>query len=329
MNFWEAQRKARSKTSLYIALFILLTLLCAVGIEVGLRLSGVRLDASLPVAGLLFVAITFVVALYNYGMYSFHGGSYVAESMGAYHVDEEIAEEYPQAQQLLNIVEEISISSGLPMPDVYIIPADQINAFAAGTKADNAAVAITEGALNKLSRDEIQGVIAHEFGHIYNGDMKISLRLAAMVMGFFFIFYLALRAIEFSGLYGDRRRDSDRNGNGNVVLIVAVAFFIAGALMWLFGAILKASVSRQREYLADACAVQFTRNPSGIANALRKIGGDYDQDMPKTGAAFSHLYLDDHAGLSSVFATHPPLKKRIEAIEARKYAPQEWNEEAR
>lgn len=323
MNFWEAQQKARSRTTVYCILFILLTLLCAVGIEVGLRLSGIQLDPSLPVAGLLFIVITFVVALYNYGMYSLHGGSYVAESMGAYRVDEEIAEEYPQARQLLNIVEEISISSGLPMPDVFIIPADQINAFAAGTKSDNSAVAITEGALNKLSRDEIQGVIAHEFGHIYNGDMKISLRLAAMVMGFFFIFYLALRAIEFSGLYGDRRsRDSDRNGN--IVLIVAVVFFIAGALMWLFGAVLKASVSRQREYLADACAIQFTRNPSGIASALRKIGGDHDSDMPKTGAAYSHLYFDDHTGFSSVFATHPPLKNRIEAIEAGKYMPEDW-----
>lgn len=325
MNFWEAQQNARSRTTLYCCLFIFLTLLCAVGIEVGLHLWGIQLSPSLPVAGLLFIIITLIVALYNYSMYSFHGGSYVAESMGAYPVNEEIADEYPQAQQLLNIVEEISISSGLPMPDVYIIPADQINAFAAGTKPDNSAVAITEGALNKLSRDEIQGVIAHEFGHIYNGDMKISLRLAAMVMGFFFIFYLALRAIEFSGLYGDRRnKDSDRNGN--VVLIVAVVFFIAGSLMWLFGAVLKASVSRQREFLADACAVQFTRNPSGIARALRKIGGDHESDMPKTGAAYSHLYFDYHAGFSSVFATHPPLRKRIEAIEAGKYT---FEEEAR
>lgn len=325
MNFWEAQRKARSKTTLYISLFILLTLLCAVGIEVGLRLLGYELDPSIPVAGIFFVAITFIVALYNYAMYSLHGGGYVAESMGGYKVDRELAEEYPEARQLLNIVEEISISSGLSMPEVYIIPASQINAFAAGTKADNSAIGITEGALNKLSRDEIQGVIAHEFGHIYNGDMKISLRLAAMVMGFFFILYLALRFIEIAGLYGDRdRRSRDSDKNGNVLLVVAVLFFVAGALMWFFGAILKASVSRQREYLADACAVQFTRNPSGIANALRKIGGEHESDMPKTGAAYSHLYFDHHTAFSSLFATHPPLQKRIAAIEAGSYMPQEW-----
>ena len=172
-------------------------------------------------------------------------------------------------------------------------------------------ITITEGALNKLSRDEIQGVIAHEFGHVKNGDMLIGLRLAAMLMGFYFILYFAIRMLQFSG---GRRQD----GRGqNPVFLAAMLFLIAGAFAWLFGSLLKAAVSRQREYLADASSVQFTRNPEGLANALRKIQKEELNDMPVTGMAYSHLYLDDHGSFSSLFATHPPLQKRIDVIEGK------------
>ena len=146
--------------------------------------------------------------------------------------------------------------------------------------------------------------------------MKIGLRLAAMLMGFYCILYLALRLVEAS----ERGRDSSRRSSDsgrNPVLVAALVFVIAGAVTWLLGSILKAAVSRSREYLADASSVQFTRNPEGLANALRKIQHETVKDMPKKGMAYSHLYLDDHHSLTSLFATHPPLKKRIEAIEGR------------
>lgn len=313
MNFWEAQRHARSRTSLYVALFIFLTVGMAVLAEYALRiLAPDNYDPPLPILGLAFLGITFAVAAYNYTMYQHYGGSYVAETVGARQVNP--ATRNPKERQLLNIVEETALASSLPMPAVYIIPAREINAFAAGMRPNNAVIAITEGALSTLNRDEVQGVIAHEFSHIYNGDMVISMRLAAMVMGFFFVLYIGLRMIQF----GPRSRD-EKNGR-NPVALAALILLFAGALTWLGGAILKASISRQREYLADASAVQFTRNPSGIANALRKIAKEQYSDMPKSGAAFSHMYLEDR---TSIFATHPSIYKRIAAIEGGTYAPEE------
>lgn len=323
MNFWEAQRRARSKTSLYVTLFVLLTMAAAAMVEIGMRhFAYDSYDPPLPVLGLIFGAITFMTASFQYMQFRLHGGSYVAESVGARRIDPVRAT--GKERMLLNIVEEIAIASGVPFPPVYILDTPQINAFAAGLTREDAAITVTRGTLTLLSRDELQGVVAHEFGHVYNGDMKISMRLAAMVMGFFFVLYAAMRLLQFADL---RSRDSNNNKGPNPVAVAALLFLVAGAFTWLFGSLLKAAVSREREYLADACAVQFTRNPDGIANALRKIASESESmanKMPKRGLAFSHLYFDNHAGLSALFATHPPIKKRIAAIEGRTYIPDEW-----
>jgi heat shock protein HtpX len=311
MNFWQAQQRAKSRTTLYVAIFFILSIVTAICVEIAYKaLTDTYEDP--PFVGPLFLVMTVCVAGFQYSMFSSHGGSYVAESVGAYRVDPESSN--PTERQLLNIVEEIAISAALPIPPVYIIPANEINAFAAGTTPNNAIIAITEGALALLNRDEVQGVLAHEFGHINNGDMKISMRLAAMVMGFFFILYFGLKVLQFSSF--SRSSRDDRKG-GNSVQAAALVFLVGGAFTWLFGSILKACVSREREYLADACAVQYTRNPEGIANALRKIEQVTTKDMPKEGMAFSHMYLDNHNSLDSLFATHPPLSKRIAAIEGK------------
>jgi heat shock protein HtpX len=271
---------------------------------------------------MFFAAITFSVAGGKYLQFRAFGGSYVAESVGAHRVDPNTPNS--KLRQLLNIVEEVAVASSLPIPPVYILETQQLNAFAAGLGKDDAAVTVTRGCLDLLNRDELQGVIAHEFGHIYNADMKISMRLAAMVMGFFFVLYIAMRLLQFS----PRQDSRDNAKNGNPLIIAALILTVAGTFTWLFGSILKAAVSREREYLADACAVQFTRNPDGIANALLKIGRQSSANqMPKEGMAFSHLYLDDRGGLSEIFATHPPLKKRIEAIRGRTYMPEEWKQD--
>ncbi len=320
MNFWEAQRKARGRTTLYIFVFVFLTLAIAIGIEFLVRYLAVEGYApNMPFLGVVFLAITFLVAGFYYLAYSAQGGSFVAEALGGVRVEPETRNF--EERQLLNIVEEMAVASGQPMPPVYIIESKQINAFAAGMRPDNAAITVTRGALYLLNRDELQGVIAHEFGHVYNADMKISMRLAAMVMGLVIIFYLGIRLLQGSVLF--RRRDGE--GGGSPIALIALIFIIAGAITWFAGAILRSMVSRQREYLADACAVQFTRNPAGIANALRKIMKYKDvNDMPSKGMAYAHLYFDNHSFWSSLFATHPPLEKRIEAIEGRKFIPDEW-----
>lgn len=307
MNFWEAQNRARRYTLLYIIVFVLITFAIACVAEWAMHhFAGEVYDPPLPYLGLGFLTITFLVAGFNYLQYKSFGGSYAAEAVGARLVN--LGTTDPTERRLLNIVEELSLASSLPAPPVYIIPAEEINAFAAGLSPDNAIVAITEGALRKLNRDEIQGVIAHELGHVTNGDMCIGMRLAAMLMGFYFALYIGLRMLQFGG----RSRDSKK---GDPTVLAAVILIIAGALSWFAGSILKAMVSRQREYLADACSVQFTRNPSGIANALRKIADENVHDMPKGGANFSHMYLNDTSFFSRLFATHPPIEKRIQAIE--------------
>jgi heat shock protein HtpX len=324
MNFWEAQRRARSRTKVFLTAFIVLTLGIAVGAEALMREAAGPdySEGGVPVVALLFLAITFGTALYQYTAYATVGGSYVAESIGARRVSPDTADF--KERQLLNTVEEIALACALPVPAVYIMEAKQINAFAAGLTQDKAAIAVTRGTLELLDRDELQGVIAHEFGHIYNGDMRISMQLAAMLMGFFIVLYLGFRLLRTSMLFGGSSRREGKGGNpmmAGVIILMA-----AGATTWFFGSILRAMVSREREYLADACAVQFTRNPSGIANALRKIGSMHVHDMPKEGAAFAHMYFDHQSLLGSIFATHPPLKKRIEAIEGRTYMPEEWKE---
>lgn len=327
MDFWAAQDRARRKTKIYIAVFVALTLLIGALAEIAMRyFASDSYQPDGPIIGGLFVAVTFVVALWNYSMYARFGGSYVAQSIGAVEVDP--ATTHPRERQLVHIVQEMALASSQPMPAIFIIPARQINAFAAGIDGHNAAIAITEGALYTLNREEIQGVIAHEFGHIYNGDMRINLRLAAMVMGFFFVFFIGLRILQISSLTGGRRRSNDEGQKGaDPIALAALIFMAAGIVTYCAGKVLQAMVSREREYLADACSVQFTRNPQGIANALRKIGAEQEApDMPRTGAQFAHMYLNESSTFSNLLASHPPLKKRIEAIEGKTYLPEEWKE---
>ncbi|NGX60762.1 MAG: hypothetical protein K940chlam9_00230 [Chlamydiae bacterium] len=318
MNFWEAQRKAKSRTTLFILSFIGLTVGMAILIEYVVRfLVKDGYTQPMPYLGFLFLGLTFLVAGFYYLSFKSQGGSFVAESLGGRRV--ETGTRDFKEEQLLNIVQEMAVASGQPVPPVYVMEVQDINAFAAGLKPEKSAIAVTRGALNLLNRDELQGVIAHEFGHIYNADMKISMRLAAMVMGLVFILYFGVRMLEGSLLFGRRR------GN-NAVALIALIFVLAGAITWFAGAILRSMVSRQREYLADACAVQFTRNPDGIANALRKIGGaQTGKGMPKQGMAYAHLYFDNRSFWGKLFTTHPPLQKRIEAIEGRTYIPEEWS----
>lgn len=311
IDFWEAQRRARHQTAIYLILFLLLTCGAAFLLELGMRyFARDQYNPSWPLLGIIFLGITTLAALFQYCCFMSLGGKYVAESMGAHLID---GTTDMKEAQLLNIVSECAIASSLPVPKTYIIEAEQINAFAAGLSPGDAVIAVTSGALTRLSREEMQGVIAHEFGHIKNGDMRIGLRLAAMLMGFYFILYLSLRIFQISG----RGRGGRRSGEGGTSLVVvgALIMLLAGAMSWFLGSILKAAVSRQREYLADASSVQFTRNPEGLLSALRAIENETVKDMPKTGMAYSHLYLDDHHSLSSLFATHPPLKKRIQALQ--------------
>jgi len=265
--------------------------------------------------GITFVVVSGVVLLSGLGktMQLAKGGSVVAEMVGGRLVSSHAAN--PNEQKLLNVVEEMSIASGVPMPDVYILEDRSINAFAAGHTIDDAAIGVTRGCIDLLSRDELQGVIAHEFSHILNGDMRLNTRLIAIVFGLLVIAIIGRFAMRV-GFYGGSSSSRDRGGL-NPVLVIGLACMILGYIGVLFGNIIKAAISRQREYLADASAVQFTRNPDGIAGALMKIGSAGSAIRHPEAEEVSHMFFGQgvRAGFTNFFATHPPLVKRIKAID--------------
>jgi Zn-dependent protease with chaperone function len=245
------------------------------------------------------------------------GGKVVAQSLGGRPVDPTTTD-LPE-RRLLNIVEEMAIASGLPVPEVWIMDEEQgINAFAAGTDPTNAVVGVTRGTLDRLSRSELQGVVAHEFSHILNGDMKLNMRLMGWIFGLVMLSMLGRMMIEAFRFMRGSSRNSKGNGVVLAIVVVGLAVWLVGSVGVLFARMLQAAISRQREYLADASAVQFTRDPDGIAGALKKIGGFSDHariTSPKAMEA-RHMFFAS-SGLASLMATHPPLEKRILAIDPR------------
>ena len=251
------------------------------------------------------------------------GGDAVAQQLGGRRVSPSTTDF--SERRLMNVVEELAIASGINVPNVYILDNEKsINAFAAGFSPNSAAIGVTRGTLNYLTRDELQGVIGHEFSHVLNGDMRINLRLISILFGLNLLVIIGsmlMRIMWYSNL-GRSRSRSDKNTAGiqAIVSIVGIGLFIIGAVGMFFSQLIQAAISRQREYLADASAVQFTRNPGGIAGALKKIGcGRVSSAVkhPNSGEA-SHMFIANIGGLSAfanLLATHPPLTDRIRAIE--------------
>ena len=221
-------------------------------------------------------------------------------------------------RRLRNVVEEIAIASGVPVPKIYVLEEEPgINAFAAGYSPSDAVVAVTRGALERLNRDELQGVIAHEFSHILNGDMRLNLRLVGVLFGIAMIAMAGRKVLAYGHLGGRRGRSA------GAVLLIAVLALLVGSIGLFFARMIKAGVSRNRERLADASAVQFTRQTSGLAGALKKIGGLPDGShlgAPGDAEEVSHMLFGQGMGFEGrlfggLFATHPPLLERIQALE--------------
>ena len=222
-------------------------------------------------------------------------------------------------RQLLNVVEEMAIASGTPAPPVYLLDEeDGINAFAAGFTINDAVIGVTCGAVERLSRDELQGVIAHEFSHILNGDMCLNIRLIGFLHGILIIGMLGYFMLRVSAFSSYRHRRSSRDSSPLALLALGAGLMVVGFLGTFFGNLIKAGVSRQREFLADASAVQFTRQPAGIAGALKRIGGFLSGSTVQSPNApeANHMFFDKAtSGLSGLFATHPPLAERIRQLE--------------
>ncbi len=247
------------------------------------------------------------------------GGSAVAEMLGGRPVNPGTND--PDERRLLNVVEEMAIASGTPVPDLYVLDQEPgINAFAAGTTPTNAAIAVTRGALETFNREELQAVIGHEFSHILNGDMRLNIRLMGILAGIIGLAIIGRIVLHGSVLRGHGGSAGGRDRGGGVpILLLGLALLIIGSIGVFFGKLIKSAVSRQREFLADAAAVQFTRNPSGMSSALKRIGGllDGSQVNSPNAEEASHLFFGNalKGSWSRWFSTHPPLTERIRAID--------------
>jgi len=246
------------------------------------------------------------------------GGEAVARMVGARRVDPSTRDLLER--RLLNVVEEMALASGTPVPRVYVMDNEpSINAFAAGHSLHDAVIAVTRGTLTRLTRDELQGVIGHEFSHVLNGDMRLNIRLIGVLFGLLMLAMFGRFMMEIG------RVSRDSKGGIAVLIVAGVALWIIGYIGIFFGRLIKAAVSRQREFLADASSVQFTRNADGIGGALRKIGGLTQARQPGSVIAhpnaetLSHLFLGAArpSFVSGLFATHPPLAARIKRIYGR------------
>jgi len=333
MDFFAQQEKTRKKTKWLIIYFILAVavMIAAIYIAAVVIFSGVQLhqhrgnyynDGSAPQNSLwdpqIFLGVALgTIAIILIGssyktMALAAGGSAVSEMMGARLVSANSTD--PDERKLLNVVEEMAIASGVPVPQVYVMDdEDGINAFAAGHKPGDATVTVTRGCMKLLSRDELQGVIGHEFSHILNGDMRLNLRLMGTIFG---ILCLAI----IGRILLQTARGGGRSRGQNPLPILGLALLIIGYIGVFFGRLIQAAVSRQREFLADASSVQFTRNPNGITGALKKIGG-----LGENGSRLAHAHSEELShmffgnGISEAFIglleTHPPLPDRIRVFD--------------
>ncbi|MDO9519609.1 MAG: M48 family metallopeptidase [Pseudohongiella sp.] len=317
MDFFRAQHDARRRTRLLVGLF-LLSLVCL--LTMANLILYFTLDTSIEPTFYIGISIAILLVVLFSSLFKAlslrQGGEAVAQMLDA----RLLASPSNNAEQrLLNIVEEMAIASGTPVPPVYVMEETAINAFAAGHSINDAVIGITRGAIDKLSRDELQGVIAHEFSHVLHGDMRLNLRLIAWLHG--------IMVLGIMGHFILRGAAASRRGNNNNagIAIFGLGLLVLGASGSFFGGLIKAAVSRQREYLADASAVQYTRNPQGIAGALKRIAADTSSPVLANPAAsqISHALFSEGVQLhfSSLFATHPPLEKRIRLLDP------QWNGE--
>jgi Zn-dependent protease with chaperone function len=239
------------------------------------------------------------------------GGAVVARSLGGVRISADTTD--PLQRRLLNVVEEMAIASGVPMPEVYLLEQESgINAFAAGHNTSNAAIGVTRGALTALNRSELQGVIAHEFSHILNGDMRLNVRLMGLLFGL-----LMIALIGRTVLRGATRVRGDRKGGVMIVVLIALAVLVIGYVGLFFGRLIQAAVSRSRESLADASAVQFTRDPGGLRGALVKIGASSAGSRVGNPEVEEVAHMLFAPGMNRLFATHPTLVDRLKAIDPR------------
>jgi len=322
MDFFERQAHAQRRTRLLIVYFALAVLGIVATLQIVFSLLLDRPVNDLHLLAYVSGGVAVVVAFGSILKIAelSKGGRVVAAMVGGVPVASNTTD--LNQRKLVNVVEEMALASGVPVPEIYLLPDTTINAFAAGHGPGDTAIGVTRGCIDQLSRDELQGVIAHEFSHILYGDMRLNIRLMGLLAGIIGLSLAGRVCMEVArfmplGSGGDRDRRGGAGALALVFLVGGLALYVVGWIGVFFGNLIKAAVSRQREFLADASAVQYTRNPRGIAGALWKIGRFQSRLSSPRAQEASHLFFSN--GLSdpwlALFATHPPLDERIKAID--------------
>jgi heat shock protein HtpX len=301
------ERIARNRRNSLLLIAVFLAFITIFGYIIGFAWLGDPTRALFGLALALVVGVVFGLISY------FAGDKMVLAASRAREIT------HDDAPVLFNVVEEMSIASGLPMPKVYIVDDSAPNAFATGRDPEHATVAVTSGLLEKLDRDELQGVMAHEMSHVANFDIRYSMLVGILVGTTVLISDFFLRGLWFSGGRGGGRRGGD-GGGGQLQIIMVIIAVVLAILAPLFARLLQLSISRQREFLADATAVRLTRNPKGLADALQKIGGDREV-LEVANRATAHLYIANpikkfEKRSKGLFSTHPPIEERVKILRA-------------
>jgi Zn-dependent protease with chaperone function len=325
VDFFAAQEFRRKKTKWLVLLYVVAVLAIIAGIYVVIAIAlGVSDESPSAIFNPLLFAAVAVVTTLIIGLGSLSkifelrsGGQAIAAQMGGTRVPASTSEYHERV--LLNVVEEMALASGISVPPVYILNDEPgINAFAAGYSPADAVIGVNRGTVETLSRDELQGVIAHEFSHILNGDMRMNIRLIGILFGIQMLAVTGYFLLRTMGT-GSRRRSGGDNKGAGAILAIALAFLVFGSIGQFFARLIKASISRQREYLADASAVQFTRYPDGIGGALKMIGATGAGSVVQAGEAeqLSHMFFANcfKSNMVSLLATHPPLVPRIQKLD--------------
>ena len=302
-----SEQAANRRNSFLLAMLVV-AVLGAFGFVIGYSIGyGSGSNPTMFAIGALVIALVFGVVS---ALGSFYGGDQLV--LASSHAREVTAQ---QAPQLYNVVGEMATSAGLPMPRVYIIDDPSPNAFATGRDPQHSSVAITTGLLNKLNREELQGVLGHEMSHIRNYDIRFTLIVGVLVGSIAMLAQLFLRYTFWFG--GGRKSDNDSGGGGGLAIVLLIVGVVMAILAPIFTALVQMAVSRQREYLADASSVELTRNPHGLESALAKLAADRESLHSANGAT-QHLYivnpLKKLGGGSALFSTHPPIVDRINRL---------------
>jgi heat shock protein HtpX len=322
-DFWELERRNRRETAILVVVFI--ALFTALGFGLDFRFGDLAfVDGSLtgfPMLTLIALGFGIFQSLLSY----YGGASLVLASVQA----RELAPDTPQHQMVLDVVREMALAARMPVPKAYLMNDPSPNAFATGRDPNHSVVCVTQGLIDRMDREEVQGVLGHEMAHVRDYDIRTMMMIAVLVAGIAMLADFVYRSMWYTGgVGGGRSRSSgsrdDDNNRGNAGALIGILVLVLAVLAPFFAQLLAMAVSRQREYLADAASVEFTRNPRALLRALERIA-ETESPLRNASRGTAHLFIvnplqgarDDNEGfLANLFSTHPPLRRRIERLRA-------------